>query len=199
MRTKRQPFDDFSLKTGEQPMADAQTYVCMASGCNAHASYPAPKNRAELRNYIWFCLDHIRAYNSSWNYYDGIEGEALEREIRNATTWERPSWKFGTGPSAKTASSQPFSDPFDLFDGDTASAHPAQPAMSAEEKKAWSLFDLTPDSDAQTVKKRYNQLAKSLHPDHHKNDLQAEEKLKEINLAYSVLRKYMMKDKSKEL
>ncbi len=62
------------------------------------ALYPAPRHRSDLRSYIWFCLDHVRHYNSSWNYYDGIEGAAMEEEIRRATTWERPSWKFGTGP-----------------------------------------------------------------------------------------------------
>ena len=45
------------------------------------------------------------------------------------------------------------------------------------------------------VKKRYNELAKSLHPDHNRDDPKAEEKLKEINLAYSVLRKNAMKEK----
>ena len=67
--------------------------------------------------------------------------------------------------------------------------------LSAEERKAWALFDLSPDTDMAEVKKRYNELAKSLHPDHNRDDPKAVEKLKEINLAYSVLRKNAMKEK----
>jgi hypothetical protein len=74
--------------------------------------YPAPKSRDALRDYIWFCLDHIRAYNKSWNYYDGLQGAALEAEIRRATTWERPSWKFATGQPSENN----FEDPLGLFD-----------------------------------------------------------------------------------
>ncbi|NBX06879.1 MAG: molecular chaperone DnaJ [Proteobacteria bacterium] len=157
MRTKRQIKESLKLKTAAPPLTEGNGRICMAEGCMCDAPYPAPRNRSELRSYIWFCLDHIRHYNSSWNYYDGIEGAAMEEEIRRATTWERPSWKFGTGPSAAAASS--------------------------------------PDTDMAEVKKRYNELAKSLHPDHNRDDPKAEEKLKEINLAYSVLRKNAMKEK----
>ena len=195
MRTKRQIKEPLKLKDGDQALAGDGVRLCMAAGCDADAPHPAPRNRSELRSYIWFCLEHIRHYNSSWNYYDGIEGDALEEEIRRATTWERPSWKFGTGPSATASTSQPFEDKFGFFEAETNSPHPALSGLSTEEKQAWALFDLSPDTEMSRVKKRYNELAKSLHPDHNKTDPKAEEKLKEINLAYSVLRKNAMKEK----
>ena len=89
-----------------------------------------------------------------------------------------------------------FSDTsFGFFDTENQRQHPAMNGLSAEERKAWTLFDLSPDTDMAEVKKRYNELAKSLHPDHNRDDPKAEEKLKEINLAYSVLRKNAMKEK----
>ena len=66
----------------DQSQNDAQPRLCAAIGCRYEGLYPAPKSRDELRDYIWFCLDHIRAYNKSWNYYDGLQGAALEAEIR---------------------------------------------------------------------------------------------------------------------
>ena len=186
--------EPLKLKDGPQPLARDGERLCMAEGCVCDAPYPAPRHRSDLRSYIWFCLDHVRHYNSSWNYYDGIEGAAMEEEIRRATTWERPSWKFGTGASAAVASSQPFDDKFGFFDAEKTIPNPAMNALSPEEKQAWALFDLSPDTDLSLVKKRYNELAKSLHPDHNKEDPKAEEKLKEINLAYSVLRKNAVKE-----
>ncbi len=61
--------------------------------------------------------------------------------------------------------------------------------MDAEKKEAWKIFDMEPVSDPVQLKQRYNELAKRYHPDHNGGDAGAEEKLKKINLAYSVLRK----------
>ena len=102
-------------KTPEIPLDsdDTKRYKrCAADGCIAEGIYPAPKSRHELRDYLWFCLDHVRAYNKSWNYYEGLQGAALEAEIRRATTWERPSWKFATGKPGD----EMFDDAFNLFD-----------------------------------------------------------------------------------
>lgn len=189
MRRKQKIDPEFAVKAGEQMISDTGQHICMAEGCFDIGSHPAPKNRQELRSYIWFCLDHIRMFNSQWNYYDGLEGDALEREIRRATTWERPSWKFGTGPSAKLASPDPFEDKFSFFDEADTPAHAAAQNLTTEQKKAFALFELTPDSDQETIKKRYKELAKKLHPDHNRSDPKAEDRLKEINLAYAVLRK----------
>ena len=61
----------------DQSQNDARPRRCAAIGCRDEGLYPAPKSRDALRDYIWFCLDHIRAYNKSWNYYDGLQGAAL--------------------------------------------------------------------------------------------------------------------------
>ena len=80
-------------------------------------------------------------------------------------------------------------DPFGFFDGGSAETHAKLKEMDSEEREAWALFDISPDSDPTSVKQRYNELAKQYHPDHNKSDPKAEERFKEINLAYSVLRK----------
>lgn len=203
MRQKHKINAELKLRIGQQVQTASGGYVCMADGCQETAIYPAPKNRDQLRHYIWFCLEHVRVYNLSWNYYDGIEGDALEQVIRHATIWERPSWKFSTGFAAEAASSQPFEDRFGLFEEgrDKHSTGPSRsmPPITLEEQNAWRLFDLPPDSEQVVLKKRYNMLAKTLHPDHNKQDRNAEEKLKEINLAYSILRKKTDKQKTSAL
>ncbi len=174
---------------GSQRTDEVGAKLCMAQGCSCEAEYRAPRSRQELRNYIWFCLEHIRAFNQSWNYYDGIEGEELEEEIRRATTWERPTWKFGTRSASESFS---FEDSFGVFGDEAQPSQSAQDNLDPEEKKAWALFDLSPDSDISQLKKRYNELAKKYHPDHNHGSSKAEELLKEINLAYSVLRKKVL-------
>ena len=186
---RRKTIPDLILRNNEgyQETRTDGTRLCMAKDCLKDGQYPAPKNRQELRSHIWFCLEHIRAYNSHWNYYDGLEGDALEAEIRRATTWERPSWKFGSGPGFTKNGT--IEDTFGFFDGTSAETHASLKNMDDEERHAWALFDIAPESDPVTVKQRYNELAKRYHPDRNKSDPKAEERFKEINLAYSVLRK----------
>ncbi len=163
---------------------ESQQHRCAAEGCAEEGIYPAPRSRDALRDYLWFCLDHVRAYNKSWNYYEGLQGAALEAEIRRATTWERPSWKFATGQLSDGA----FSDPMRLFDFEKRD--PARPGrtLSEEERAAWATLQMDPISDLDLVKKQYKQLVKQTHPDKNGGDARAEERLKEINLAFSLIR-----------
>jgi hypothetical protein len=161
---------------------------CAADGCIEEGAYPAPKSRSALRDYLWFCLEHVREYNKSWNYYEGLQGAALEAEIRRATTWERPSWKFATGKPSENS----FEDPLGLFDFDNREAGPAPRQITPEERQAWQILQLSPVTDIDIVKKQYKRLVKQTHPDKNGGDAAAEERLKDINLAYSLIRKSLV-------
>ena len=168
------------------PKADMR--VCEAKGCNEEGVFPAPRSRSALRDYRYFCLDHVRDYNKRWNYFSGMEGAALEQAIRSAATWERPSWKFGTGGAAPKPDQ--FDDVFGFFESETRpSSEAILDQLDPEERKAWALFSLDPTASKDQIKQQYNKLVKQHHPDRHGGDPKAEEKLKEINLAYSLLRK----------
>ena len=158
---------------------------CAADGCLQEGSYPAPRSRSALRDYLWFCLEHVREYNKSWNYYEGLQGAALEAEIRRATTWERPSWKFATGKPSENS----FEDPLGLFDFENRTVDKAARQIPPEERRAWKILQLSPVTDIDIVKKQYKRLVKQNHPDKNGGDAAAEERLKDINLAYSLIRK----------
>ena len=173
------------------------TRVCAKDGCTEEGLYKAPRSSHDVRDYIWFCLDHVREYNKSWNYFDGMDEVSMEDAIRQSTTWERPSWKFGTSTQS-TASSfgawswqASFDDPLGLFNGnnDNASASDEKP-LTADERQAWSVFGLSPCKDQDKVKKRYKELAKTHHPDANGGSKEAEDRLKTINWAYSILKKH---------
>ena len=185
MRRPARPEVKIPGKDDAEPEQDGRTRRCAAEGCTAEAHYPAPKSRDALRDYLWFCLEHVRAYNKSWNYYEGLQGAALEAEIRRATTWERPSWKFATGKPAEEL----FDDPMGLFDFESRGASGAGRQLSPEERRAWKTMRMEPVNDLDQVKAQYKQLAKEHHPDMNGGDAGAEERLKEINLAYDLIRK----------
>jgi hypothetical protein len=176
----RSSIPDINLPDDDNP---SHTRQCAAEGCVQEGVYRAPKSRDALRDYIWFCLDHVRAYNRAWNYYEGLQGAALEAEIRRATTWERPSWKFATGQP----SDQAFDDVMELFDFEKRDGTKATRQLTKEERQAWRVMQLEPVNDIEVVKRQYKQLAKQNHPDKNRGDADAEERLKDINLAYALI------------
>ncbi|PSL02353.1 molecular chaperone DnaJ [Haloactinopolyspora alba] len=55
------------------------------------------------------------------------------------------------------------------------------------EKDYYKILGVPEDADAATVKKAYRTLARELHPDHNKDDQEAEARFKDVSEAYSVL------------
>ena len=162
---------------------------CDLPGCGAAGEYRAPKSRSELRDYWWFCLEHVRAYNSTWDYYKGMSPAEMEQELRSDTAWQRPSWPLGRLGSAAWAA-EVLRDPLHIL----ASAGVNQSRARASEKAPSDLREplitlgLTWPTTLEAVKSRYKELAKRHHPDANGGRRDAEERLKTINLAYAALR-----------
>ncbi len=95
-----------------------ETGQCAVPGCRGEATHKAPKSRDELDRYVWFCLEHVREYNASWDYYAGMDESQIEAHRRQDVTWRRPTWPLGARQAgAKDAWGLPFEDPFDLLGG----------------------------------------------------------------------------------
>lgn len=171
---------------------DSAKTACAKPGCTEDGLYKAPRSSHDVRDYIWFCLDHVREYNKSWNYFEGMDEIAMEDAIRRSTTWERPSWKFGTSAKSPdgTAWQAKFDDPFGVMGDGSQQRASSQPQLSPDQRKAWSIFGLSPCMDQDKVKKRYKELAKTHHPDANGGSREAEDRLKTINWAYSILKKH---------
>ena len=177
----------------EQPRAGgpATSRLCDHSGCTAEGLYRAPKSRDRLNDYFVFCLDHVRDYNRTWDYYRGMSQEQIEAHIRFDTVWQRPSWPLGDFRINGRR------DPLDAIrDGlgffgerceEKRAAHQEWTPRSAEEK-ALSMLGLRPPTVYAEIKARYKELVKRLHPDANGGDKGAEEQLKLVNQAYSTLK-----------
>lgn len=186
---KKQQFDIPDVPFMENN-AEPERRVCAKDGCMADGEYKAPRSAHDVRDYIWFCLDHVREYNKSWNFFDGMDEAGMEDAIRRSTTWERPSWKFGTSSkTTRTTWQSAFDDPLGLF-GESGKANDEKESpYSSNEKKALAIFGLSTCTDPKEVKKRYKELAKAHHPDANGGSTEAEERLKTINWAYAILKK----------
>lgn len=136
--------------------------ICENQSCDEIGIYPAPKSREKLNEYFYFCIDHVKDFNKSWNYFEGLNAEELEIEIRKAVTWDRPSWKFGTMPI-----NQNFQKAFDFFDQQKNKVKNQVKNKKLDE--SFKVLGINQDSTLKEVKTRYKVLAKNWHPDAQQN------------------------------
>lgn len=166
---------------------------CDVPGCPNPGLHRAPKSRLLLTDYFWFCLDHVREYNASWNYFEGLSEEEIERIRRNDTVWQRPTWPFTkSNERAEDELRERVRRMFDLGGepgGDYRKAGQDYQRARSEEERALAVFDLDASASFTEVKTRYKKLAKQLHPDANGGDPAAEERLKSVNEAYATLKK----------
>jgi hypothetical protein len=179
-----------------QPAAEpgsANARSCQHPDCAEAGLYRAPKSRDQLRDYYWFCLAHVRAYNSAWDYCAGFGEAEIEAQIRAATCWERPTWRLGSWQSYRVEDMlAEFADAFGVHPGGQPrdrQRRQEKPAPATAEDKALATLGLTAAATWTEIKTRYKRLVKRYHPDANGGDKQAEERLKVITQAYSTLRK----------
>lgn len=171
--------------------------LCDAPGCDELGEHRAPRSRDDLNNYYWFCMGHVRAYNARWNFYAGLNQQEIEKQIRADTTWWRPTWPLG-GQNGRRGipSDGPILD-FGVFGHDewdqerirSNGEEPGwRPRPGSEESEALAILNLDAPVTRDDIKSRYKDLVKRHHPDANGGNKEAEERLKVINRAYSVLR-----------
>lgn len=168
---------------------------CDQEGCDLSGEFKAPRDQANLKEYRWFCLEHVRAYNERWNYYSGMNEQEIERERRLDVTWQRPTWPFAQA-APKTFLFHQKRDPLNILDGHRQEEALTYGASSwfppeTEEAKALALMGLTYPFTRKELKVCYVEFAKKYHPDMNGGSREAETRLKTINHAYEVLKKLL--------
>ncbi len=178
--------------------AEASRRRCEHPGCGQDGTFRAPRCRERLRDYLWFCLDHVRAYNAAWDYYRDCSLGEIEASLREDTVWQRPTWPLGSGMGEPAGSARPWKfrhndniKGFRWVFGDEedplASGH-GRGAFSHGEIAALRELDLKPPVTLAALKNRWRELVKRHHPDANGGDPAAAERVKRINQAYSTLK-----------
>ncbi len=165
--------------------------TCEINGCDKAGDFRAPKDRS-LDEYYRFCKTHVTDYNRAWNYFDGMSDKDVQNHMYESLFGNRPTWKFTGKVDMEDELRRQASD----FYGEAAAAK----EKKREEKRNRHIATDTPEGEAleimglsapitlDEIKAAYKELAKKWHPDVNQNDPEAEEKLKDINMAYTVLR-----------
>lgn len=183
------------LKPNSPEFADSETgsahKVCDMHGCSEHAEHKAPKHRG-LNEYHHFCLDHVREYNKAWNFFDGMSDREVQDHMTSAMYGDRPTWRYDTDAGSTENLRRAAWRMYQFTDEDPATASDRMhgPAMRQQtpEYEAMAIMGLEPPLTFSAIKERYKELAKQHHPDLNQGCTESEERLKKINMAYTLLK-----------
>ena len=171
---------------------------CDSPKCNEKGEYRAPKSRVMLNEYFYFCLDHIKEYNKSWDFYRGMSVEQIENSMRSDTFWDRPSWPLKNSFKNIFDEFNEYVEDFVKNDDDKINDtyfknKLLDEHLTIEEAKALKELNLKIPISLEKIKKNYKKLVKIFHPDVNGNNKKAEEKFKQINESYKLLLKKFIK------
>ncbi len=203
MKTNSPLFDRIRVKPDQDRRLRAELPACQWPSCKEPATHRAPKGRLRASEYWQFCLEHVREYNNSYNFFAGMSDDAIAKYQKEAITGHRPTWKMGSlggKPAAKRSRGQfreadrPADDPFSLF-GETGTRRAGHARAAPEGRKIfnaqrWALDALGLEADAERadIKMRFKTLVKRHHPDANGGDRGSEARLREIIQAYNYLK-----------
>ena len=200
-------------RTGAGAGAATSEAACEAPGCTHPGLYRAPKGRKQEGQYWRFCIDHVRAYNASYNYFDGMNDAAVEAYQKDAMIGHRPTWSMGVNPAAggegkgekggakgtkpEAERDWAYADPLGILRANglggganrrQAAPEPQRPRHSAAVMKALDVMGLDESADTAAIKAQYKTLVKRFHPDANGGDRSFEDRLRDIIRAHDVLR-----------
>ena len=166
--------------------------ICEWDNCRHVGKFKAPAEKDNSKNFKWLCEEHIKLFNKSWNYFDGMSQNEIEDFLKSDLTWHRPTQKFGSSDNFfNILWNNTLSDKFKIFkENEDKSIHNYK-KLCEKDKDAFRIMGLEFSADWTTIQKKFKSLVKKFHPDKHSGDKQYEDKLKKITLAYSHLKMIM--------
>lgn len=174
-----------------------ESAICAAPGCANPAEFRAPRSNrvaGEVGGWQFLCLDHVRAFNAGYNFFDGMSPEAIAAAQSPLAGWERAAHDPPRGRMAADGSRTRFNDPLnamrgrygpDVFAGRRArSGH----VVDDTDMKALKLLGLTVDATLADIRRAYHAAVRRFHPDANGGDRAHEGKLQAVVQAYTHLR-----------
>ncbi|WP_375398227.1 J domain-containing protein [uncultured Sphingomonas sp.] len=142
----------------------------------------------------WMCLDHVRAFNARYNFFNGMSPEEIHEAQRPYAGWDRETRAFAAGGVDRPPRWADFTDPLDAigarFRERQASEMPRQDGkeLTPGERRALAVLGLDVDVDRTALRRRYSDLVRRYHPDRNGGDRGMEHQLQEVIAAYQLLK-----------
>ena len=174
--------------------------TCEAEGCREPGEFRAPGEQPHgfdgPGDSRWFCLDHVRAFNSEYDWFDGMTPDEIIEAQSPINGWRRDTRAFradaGVDGVPRWAD---FDNPLDAIGARAselrarAAGQQAYAKFTPREREALGVMGLDPQADRKRLRSRYSELVRKYHPDLNGGDRTHEGRLQSVVEAYQLLRK----------
>ncbi len=178
------------------------------SGSRTKCAYPGCRETGEFRSpdpegpvatpngpgsYRYLCLDHVREFNSGYNWFDGMSAEEIMEAQSPLNIWPTETRAFRTLGSVDSPPKwADFKDPLDAISTRFKSRMPKQRPdgifLTPQDRSALKTLGLDEDADRRALRGAYSAKVRKYHPDRNGGDRSFEKKLQEVVEAYQHLR-----------
>ncbi len=173
---------------------EGRTQSCAEPGCAAPGEFRAPgADRPGFDgpgDWRWLCLDHVREFNTAYNYFDGMSTDEISAAQNPYGGWDRETRAFAANgsPGPRWAD---FTDPLDAI----GARFPFQRRtrrdgreLSEADRRRLATLGLDLDADRRALRTRYAELVRRYHPDRNGGDRSHEKALQAVIEAYTALK-----------
>ena len=211
MKSDSKLFDSIRISRRRTPEEVQETRPgCDWPGCDKPGLHKAPKGARAEGEFHTFCLDHVRAYNKTYNYFEGMNDADISAHMEKMNApGAKPTQAWGTNrfgrsnpqpraaPPPNTGASRRYHDPHNFFarvernrarvSGNTAADERAL-RLTAQDRIAFEALGLDGRTSKAEIKTAYKALVKLHHPDANGGDRSSEDRLRAIISAYNHLK-----------
>lgn len=173
---------------------EGQERLCSHPGCEESGEFRAPADRRSSfdgpGDWRWLCLDHVREFNDSYNYFAGMSPDEIDAAQTPYGGWERQTRAFSVNGSPPPRWAD-FTDPLDAIGARFRHAPQARKdgrELSEADRKSLRVLGLGTDADRKALRTRYAELVRRYHPDRNGGDRSHEKALQAVIEAYTQLR-----------
>lgn len=200
MKLQSKLFDNIRIRPSREKKPAPVEQGCDWEGCTEPGTHKAPKGHRSEGQYHHFCLEHVRHYNTAFNFFAGMEKDELDEALHTPPKADTRK-SFATGQAgarpASTAGLRPgdkYGDPFGVFaryrhrQAQTPASERVKP-LHEPDRRALETLGIMGHAKSDQIKAAYKTLVKIHHPDANGGDKSSEDRLRTIIAAYSHLKK----------
>ena len=177
---------------------DDSERMCDHPSCTRPGEFRAPRTGHRRGgfdgpgDYYLLCLDHVRAFNAGYDYFEGMSEEEIHDQQRPWSGWERETRAFAANGASPTPRWHDFTDPLDAIGarfrtGVRAPRRDGKP-LTDRDRENLQILGLDANSDLKTLRRRYAALVRQYHPDKNGGDRSREKMLQRVIDAYTQLK-----------
>ena len=163
--------------------------ICDHKSCKKIGKYKAPTEKDNSKKFKWLCLDHIKEFNRSWDYFKDMSDQEVCEFLKSDMTWHKPTQSFSSPDNFfNILWKNTLNEGENILNGKYAKKIKTKINFSNKDREAFKIIELEVGVKWDIIQNQFKKLVKKYHPDMNAGNKKFEEKLKIVTLAYTQLK-----------